>query len=71
MSWRDRVAAAIHATKRTAGGPAPQPHPPFDPLTGELETWRCGRVGKNGIGTSYCRAQCPKNAAYTNGDIPA
>jgi hypothetical protein len=34
----------------------------------EPETWRCGKVaktGKNaGKGTSYCRARCPRNAAY-------
>jgi hypothetical protein len=72
FTWRDLVEDAITAAKADSEFSEPWPAiPPTDPRTGELETWRCGKVGKNGVGTSYCRARCSRNAAYTPEEIPA
>lgn len=61
-TWRESVAAAIGLMDRVAGASvSPPPEPPVDPLSGELETWRCGKPGS---GKSYCQARCPRNAAY-------
>jgi hypothetical protein len=60
-TWREEVAKAIVLAKHIQalaeiGVPLGDPKPPFDPLSGEFETWRCGKAGK-----SYCRCVCPLN----------
>ncbi len=78
QTWRERVESAITHIKLMADARGPsddEPGPPFDPVKGELETWRCGKVVNHRDGTqsgfSYCRAKCPKNAAYVMSEIPA
>lgn len=61
LTWREAVAASIKRAKEV-GAMAQLENPPIDPLTGELEAWRCGKPGS---GKSYCQARCPRNAAYT------
>jgi hypothetical protein len=60
-TWREEVAKAIVLAKyiqalAEIGVPLGDPKPPLDPLSGEFETWRCGKAGK-----SYCRCVCPLN----------
>lgn len=71
VTWRDAVHAAIEDVQMlVARRDAPIPEPPTDPFDGRPETWRCGKRDKNGVGTSYCRAKCPKNAAYDDDRLP-
>ena len=66
-SWRDRVEDAITRKLTIDAIAQPIPEPPIDPINGAQETWRCGKVSsKTGVGTSYCSAQCPRNAAWTH-----
>ena len=53
--------SAIDAALELRHAPAPDPVPPYNPLDRAHEAWRCGRQG---TGKSYCRARCPRNAAY-------
>jgi hypothetical protein len=54
-TWRQRVILAVSHKKATASLPAgasPDTVPPFDPIDGEPEAWRC---------KGYCDTVCPRN----------
>jgi hypothetical protein len=66
-TWRQAVAEAIIEKKMIAGMlEPPYAQPPTNPLDGQPEAWRCGKAGS---GKSYCQAQCPRNAAYTEAPL--
>jgi hypothetical protein len=72
VTWRERVHNAIDQAFALIDRESTAPEPPYDPVDDEYETWRCGKVSKKtGVGTSYCRARCPLNAAYIAAEIPA
>lgn len=59
-TWHEAVLTAICNLDELQEQVQVPTTPPLDPISGEVEAWRCGKKA----GVSYCQARCPMNRAY-------